>query len=93
MIGALISPLLVQMEETLLSYEANVGLRPCYSEDALRAAIKLFASILMDKMWSLQEQEGMSLEDRQNMATKCGEAIRHLVKVYTGIDTHEMYNA
>ena len=91
MIGALMSPILVQMEETLMGYEANVGLKPCYSEKAFRAVIKLFTSVLLDKMWELQNREDMSEEDRLNMANKLGEEVRKMVKVYTNIDTHTLY--
>ena len=42
-------------------------------------------------MWELQELENMSINDRVNMAQKVGEEIRKLVKIYTNIDTVELY--
>ena len=45
----------------------------------------------MDKMWELQEEEGMSMETRQNMAQKAGEEINKLIKKFTNIDTKELY--
>jgi hypothetical protein len=42
-------------------------------------------------MWELQEKEDIQIETRADMATKCGEAIRSLVKTFTDIDTHNLY--
>ena len=30
-------------------------------------------------------------EDRENMATKCGEDLRKFIKTYTDIDTFDLY--
>ena len=48
-------------------------------------------SVIMDKMWELQQSENITLHDRANMAQKAGEAVRGFVKTYTDIDTHELY--
>lgn len=66
------------------------GKKPNYSDSDFRSAIIIFHTALMDKMWDLQESEKMSNEDRENMAQRCGEELRKLVKTYAGIDTHEL---
>jgi hypothetical protein len=42
-------------------------------------------------MWELQEKENLSIEIREDMATKSGEAIRNIIKTFTNIDTHNLY--
>lgn len=91
MIGKELSEMLIRMEDLLWFHESHKATRPQYTKSGFRAATKIFMSVLMDKMWELQEREGIPMEDRGNMATKAGEEIRKVVKIYTNIDTHEMY--
>lgn len=91
MIGKKLSPILVEIEDTLWEFECYSGRKPEYTEEAFRASIKIFMSALMDKMWEVQNFDEMSMEDRGNMATKAGESVRELVKTYTGLDTHKLY--
>ena len=91
MIGKRISPILKEIEETLWDYQANVGTYPCFTEDGFKGAVKIFVDVMMDRMWRLQCNENMSLEDKSKMATKLGNEIRSLIKTYTDIDTHELY--
>lgn len=44
----------------------------------------------MDKIFELQEDGNISIEDRINMIQKVGEDIRKLIKTYTDIDTHKL---
>ncbi len=90
-IGQRISPILEEIENTLWEFEANRGLKPEYSTEGFRAAIKIFMSVMMDKIWELQQDEDIGLEDRLNMVQKCGEDVRALIKTYTDIDCHELY--
>jgi hypothetical protein len=90
-IGKKLSPVLIEIESTLWEFEFNSGAKPEYTDEALRAATKIFASVLMDKMYNLQTEEKIELEDKMKMAEKVGNDIRHLVKVYTNIDTHDLY--
>lgn len=92
MIGKSLSPVLVEMENALWEHEAMVGRRPEFTDEGFRAAIKIMMAVLMDKMWSLQELEGMAIEDRAGMAQKAGEDFRRIVKTYTDIDTHSLYS-
>jgi hypothetical protein len=91
MIGQKISPILEEIENTLWDFEANGGLKQEYSIDGFRAAIKIFMSVLMDKIWELQENEKMDIQDRLSMVERAGEDIRELIKTYTNIDCHELY--
>ena len=90
-IGQKISPILSVIENALWEFEVNNGCKPEFTEKGFRAATKIFMSALTDKMWELQENEDLTLTDRENMATKAGEAVRNFVKVYTNIDTHDLY--
>jgi hypothetical protein len=91
MIGQKLSPILEEVEGELWEFEANRGIKPEYTNEGFRAATKIFMSVVLDKMWELQESENIPIEDRSNMATKAGEDIRQLVKNYTNIDCHDLY--
>ena len=91
MIGKKISPILVEIENTLLEFEANVAIKPEFTIEGFRAAIKIFSSALLDKMWELQKNEKIDIKDRINMTEKAGKDIKKLVKIYTDIDTFDLY--
>lgn len=91
MIGKNISPILVEIEDVLLGFEVEIGTKPEYTDSGFRAAIKIFMSVLMDKMWELQLNEKILMEDRMKMAHKLGQDVRQMIKTYTDIDTHELY--
>ena len=91
-IGELLGPTLIEIEDTLWSYELYMPSKPYgFSEESFRAIIKLFMASIMDKMWALQEGDEMDIEDREAMAEQCGKDVRALVKTFTGIDTHNLY--
>jgi len=91
MIGKEISPVLVEIENTLWEFEAYSAKKPEFPIESLRASAKIFMAVMMDKMWELQEREGMPMEDRCNMAKKCGNDLRAFVKTYVDIDTVDLY--
>ncbi len=92
MIGEKISPVLSEIEKALWEFEYNSGAKPEYTDDGFKAGIKIFISVLMDKMRDLQINENMDKETCLNMAQKAGEETRKLVKTYTNIDTHDLYD-
>lgn len=91
MIGKQLSPILVDIEQRLWEFEFDTPDQPEYTDEAFRAVCKIFMSVLMDKMWNLQEKEGIEIEDRIMMAVKAGKDLSNLVKTYTDIDTYKMY--
>jgi len=91
MIGKKFSPILKEIEDTLWEFEENNGGKPNYTQEGFQGAIKIFMSVLMDKMWELQEGEEISLADRLKMSQRAGEDLRKLVKTYTDIDTNDFY--
>lgn len=91
MIGKKISPVLSEIELALLEFEANVGRPPEYTDEGFRAAIKIFMSAILDKMWKLQENEDIDIDARADMATKLGNELRDMIRIYTNIDTHSLY--
>ena len=90
-IGEKLSPVLAEIEQTLWEYEAWGGGQPHYTDEGFRAAVKIFMSVLMDKMYILQEKEGFIIYDMEVMATSLGNQVRSLVKTYCDIDTHDLY--
>jgi hypothetical protein len=92
-IGSAISEGLVAYENILWDFEANVGLNPNFTDDGFRAALKIFMSALMGKMFELQINEYIPQKQAEEMAESAGQEIRRIVKTYTGIDTHELYQS
>jgi hypothetical protein len=91
MIGEKLSKPLQEMEATLWEFEYyNTG-KPNYTILGFRGALKVCMSAIMDKMWELQEKENIDLPDREKMATECGTQFMKLVKHFTDIDTHKLY--
>ena len=91
MIGKELSPVLVEIEETLWEFEVHSNSQPDYTTEGFRAATKIFMSALMDKIWNLQSNEDMDMEDRIKMVEKAGNDVRNIIKIYTDIYTHELY--
>ena len=89
MIGKKLTPILNEISYALLEHEAYFETKPNFEGDALFSATKIFSSVLMDKMFDLQDCENMPQKDRENMAFSCGNSIRQLIKTYTGIDMYQ----
>ena len=64
--------------------------KPNYTNREFMNCLIIFQTALMDKMYDNQEYDKMSIEDRINMATKCGLDLRKLIHTYTGLDTHQI---
>lgn len=90
-LGQKISPILAEIEAALWESEAMHGLQPKYTEEGFRAGIKIFMSVIMDKMYDVQTADGMSLEDMSNMVVSCGNELMRFVHTYTGVNTRELY--
>jgi hypothetical protein len=91
MIGKELSTVLVEIEKYLWDFDLNGKSKPEYTTEGFRAATKIFMSALMDKIWNLQSNENMDMEDRIKMVEKAGSDIRNVIKIYTDIDTHDLY--
>ena len=66
------------------------GLKPNYSNRDFMNAIIIFQSALMDKLFDNQNYIEMELNDRCDMAIKCGEELRALIQKFTSLDTHQI---
>ncbi len=91
MIGEKLSSVLSEIESALIEFEANVARPPQYTNEGFRAAVRIFLSAMLDKMWKLQEDEGIDINTRADMAEKLGNELRNIVRIYTNIDTHNLY--
>jgi hypothetical protein len=91
MIGKKLSPILSEIESALIEFEINVAKPPEYTDEGFRASVKIFLSVMLDKMWKLQEDEEIDINTRADMAEKLGTEIRNIIRVYTNIDTHSLY--
>jgi hypothetical protein len=91
MIGKKLSPILSEIESALIEFEINVAKPPEYTDEGFRASVKIFLSVMLDKMWKLQEDEGIDINTRADMAEKLGNELCNIIRVYTNIDTHSLY--
>lgn len=89
--GEKISPVLVEIENTLWEFDLNVSKPAEYTDDGFKAAVKIFFSAMMDKLWKLQQEENMPIPDRYVMSNKMGEEINRLIKIYTNYNTKDFY--
>lgn len=64
--------------------------KPNYTNSDFMNCLIIFQNALMDKMYDNQEYDKMSIENRINMATKCGLDLRKLIHTYTGLDTNNI---
>lgn len=79
---------LIAIENHLLS---NSDTKPNFSNESFRAISYIFLTAIIDKLFDLQMNEGIELEDSKKMAESCGNELKKFVKIYTGIDTEEFY--
>jgi hypothetical protein len=90
MIGKKLTPILIELENTIIEFDFRQQ-KPNYDKEALRAACKIFYHVLLDSMYNMQNRESMSLEDRCNMATAAGNDLHKFINTYTGEDSYEFY--
>jgi hypothetical protein len=83
-LGEALSPLLQELSDVILE---NDSVQPLYDKRTFLSCLLIFNSALMDGMYSLQDKENMSMEDRIKMVTACGEELHLFIKKYTDIDT------
>ncbi len=86
-LGEALSPLLQELSDVILE---NDGVQPLYNNQGFLSCILIFQSALMDAMYSLQDKENMSMEDRVKMVKACGEELHLFIKKYTDIDTFKL---
>ena len=61
--------------------------KPNYSNRDFMNAVIIFQTALMDKMYD--NQNDMSLDERMEMAERCGLDLRKFIHTYTGLDIHK----
>ena len=88
MIGEQLKPIYLSIENMLLM---NYETKPDFDNETFRAAIYIFQSALMDKLYDLQNEEEMDFENRTKMVKQCGKDLRNLIKNYTNIDTFDTF--
>lgn len=91
MIGKELDPILVDIENAILEFDAFVGMKPNYSDDGFRAAVKIFMSTIMDKMFDKQMNDKKTLYESMEEAELVGNKLRELILEHTGIDTYKFY--
>lgn len=88
-LGTQFSPILEEIADALLE---NYETKPEFTLEGFKAALYIFQSALMDKMYTLQTTEEIPNDIKMDMALKLGGDLRELIKTYCNIDTHELYS-
>ena len=65
MIGKQLSPILEEIENTLWEFEMRNFGNPQFTDEGFRAALKIFMSAILDKMWNIQNWDKV----KHDMAT------------------------
>lgn len=92
MIGQTLSPILEEIEATLLEHTVNNGEPQNFTDDGFRAATHIFLTALLDRAYrTFIEEHGQSVMCEIN-AELIGQDVRFLIQRYTGIDTRDLYN-
>ena len=86
-LGDVVKPNLVAVQTVL---KRNCKTKPCFDDESLKAVIYIFQCVLMDRMVELYEKEEMPEEFRLDMALKCGQEVRAMVKTYCDVDSFEL---
>lgn len=85
------APILDELENAVLEHDVYYeGERELYPDECVRAIATVFADIMFDKTYTKLLAENIPLEQIDQIALKCGQDIRNLVKTYTGLDTVEL---
>jgi len=82
-------PILKEIASGLLE---RSEIKPNFSNDALLDATLIFQTVLFDKVHDLQVDENMKLKYGLEMAESLGNELRKIIKIYTGLDTHDLVN-
>lgn len=91
-IGELLSPVLVEIEETLWEHDVTLATKPEYTLAGFRAAAKIFTSAMLDYTFSRDAAMGMNIQQIAADAENLGKDLRDLILKYTGIDSVKLYN-
>ena len=93
MIGEKLSPVLVEIENTLWDFECDYPeIKPEYTTDGFRAACKIFMSAMTDKMFENMQVKRYTQEEAEIEAQQLGEELRQLILHHTGIDTFDLFS-
>lgn len=68
-----VSPVIEELGEAFIEYNSRIEGAPRYQESALFFSAYIFSSILIDRMWVLQEKEVIDMETRKAVAVVCKE--------------------
>jgi hypothetical protein len=86
-----IEHILTEIEDYLWETEARVEGPPDFSNNALRAAIKIFMSVAMDHLYRKMKAENLDLDSAAQQAALMGSTIRQYIKDFLDVDTFELY--
>jgi hypothetical protein len=87
-IGKELSPILEEIENSLLEFS---DYKPEFTKEGFRAAIFIFSSVMVDKMFERQELIKTDLKQREDQAEQLGTEIKILIEKYTGLDTFKIF--
>ena len=90
-LGIRLSPILEEIELTLLEREANApGFKCGFDDKALRAIVKIFSTILLEYCYKDSLRSNYTEQQRLDRAYALAVRIKQLVFEFTGMDSIEL---
>lgn len=86
-----VRPILSELEDAFVGYDANFGEPPGYNEDDFRAVVMMFFSVAMEMMWAYHNRLGLPMPMRENAVERFANEIRASIFNYCDIDTRKLY--
>ena len=83
-LGEQLSPILSEIEDTLLDHQINDRGAPKFTDEGFKAVVYIFSQALLDKAWDRKKLD-------LNKGGEMGQALRLLIKTYTGMDMWEEF--
>ena len=86
-----VTKVLIELEETFWEHDVYAREYVGFEKDAIRAATKIFTSVLFDLSFQILEDRGVSFDDRCILAESMGTDIRDIIQKYTGYNSTKFY--
>ena len=87
--GEILIEIEIGLWEHNIRIDQGIALPYKYTDKEFRACLKIFTEALLWKLWSHFEKS--SQRDKIDAANNLGEKLRSLIKEYTGVNAHKLY--
>jgi hypothetical protein len=90
--GESLSKILVEIEHAIIEFDCFSNRKPNYSKNALKAALKIFMSVSMDRLFENQLQDKITISQASEQAYNFGIEMRGIIQKYLKVDPFHFYD-